>query len=167
MVGFKLSIFNNYELEVMNNILKKSIVFLVIAFNTIKIKTQDNALHESEYKVFVDLCLEIWTKIDLLRAIEVDDAQKALFLEEFINDIFNIRGQVQRLTIKNYLNKSSDKLEHAISLTNELKESFEEAFISVAPSFKFSVGITLLNNIFDLLVNNSSQDLNPYILQAY
>lgn len=112
-------------------------IIIIVTFNFIALKSFDSDCSEGDYNNFFELCIEVWTQIDLIRAINSSDEQKNIFLKEFIDHILNIYKQSDKLFTKKCLFNFQNKFEHAKSLLSDLKNSFEEVFenLSNLPEF--------------------------------
>jgi len=87
---------------------------------------------DNVYNAIVENIMIMWTKIDTVRAINTDSAQKAIFLEDLIDSSFDVYYLARQC--KELSGISIEKHEDIMNLVMSIKDSFEEVFNSVENS---------------------------------
>lgn len=122
----------------------KIIVLIIFLFGGFALKAQ-NELYES----FVENIMVIWTKIDIVRAINTDNNHKNIFLEELIDHSLNAYYLSQLIkVVPEFFSGDCDK--DMVNLIAYVQESFEEVFHPVKND-DFHVFCFVLQQIVNLL----------------
>jgi len=120
------------------------VTFFMLFFGSIDLYGQYNF-----YESFVENIMTIWTKIDIVRAINTDNSQKNIFLEDLINDSFDayyLSRHIKKLP--EFMEEEYDK--DMVNLIACVQESFEEVFCPVK-NIDFHVFCFVLQKIVNVL----------------
>lgn len=91
------------------------ILFLFLQFFAYSIEN-DEGLNE--------LCMNLWTTIDLVRAINIKDYQKDYFLNKIFDNLLNIYAEYKYNKFRNKLCNEKNLIE----ILDSVKENFHEVF---------------------------------------
>lgn len=135
----------------------KLVVFFVLLFGVSSFYGQhdENDLGKS----LVHTVMDMWTKIDIVRAINTDYDQKNIFLEDLINDSFEgyyISRQIKRAAVISNARFDQD----LIDLIATVRKSFEEVFCPVNNA-DFYVFCYVLQKIVNVL--KIPEHIEPHI----
>lgn len=119
------------------------VVFLILFFGSIDLYSQYNF-----YESLVENIMTIWTKIDIVRAINTDNSQKNIFLEDLINDSFDAYYLSRHVKKLPFTGEEYDK--DMVNLIISVQESFEEVFCPVK-NVDFHVFCFVLQKIVHVL----------------
>lgn len=109
------------------------------------------------YQPLVDNIMVMWTKIDIVRAINIDNSQKKILLEDLINDSFDAYYLSRQFTAP-LLTMHYDQ--DFANLVSCVRESFEEVFCSINNN-DFYVFCVVLQKIVNML--KAPKNINPEI----
>lgn len=135
---------------------------ITLASITSIINNSEDFKEKNEFEIcdnFVNLCMDIWTQVDIIRAINTTDAQKKQFIDDMADIIVKLHYQMQ-LIKQNVSNKNILKQYNLEDLVQCIENSFNDVFPNIASS-----GFTTISFLLSKIKNglNFPSDLTTEI----